>query len=582
MARRWRVEAMLCALAVAICVLASWPFAETGMTDDFSYIRTAQVFAATGHIVFNGWASAMLGWQLLPAAVLIKVFGFSFTIVRVTTLLVAMATAFLMQRTMVRAGAREWNATVGTLTMMLSPLMLPLSFNFLSDMWSFFSILLCLYGCLRALEAATDRAAMGWILFAAVGNGLTGTTRQIAWLGLLVMVPSTLWLLRGRKRVFWVGVAGFVVGLAIMGLAMHWFNTRPYTLPEPLKRGGWKNLLHQPPDVILRPALEIPMLMLPVLLMFTTAIGRSSRRGRLWIAWVGTIVVVVASVLFLRHTLTDWLAPFVIRGGSILGKAGLYTTWPVHLDAHSEAFYPKQPTWLRFVEAAATVVGSLSCLVTFSGKRETKEERAVPTWNSLLLLLVPFGLAYMCLLAPRGLANLTLDRYLLPLVMIALFLTVRWYQERVRADLPVLSLVLVLVIALGSVAALHDLFSMYRATLAAANEMRSAGVARDKIDAGFEYDGWTQIEEGGFVHQYGIHLPTGKTNDLSAHKNVCPLQIGEQFPNVAAEFSLSFSEDDCGGRSEFPAVTWSRWLGKPLTIYIVKNPIMPGTPQQIF
>ena len=98
----------------------AWPFAEMGMGDDFSYIRSAQVLAATGHVMFNGWGAPMIGFQLLPAALFIKLFGFSFTIVRLTVLLAAMATAFLFQRSMVRAGINEWNATAGTLTLVLS------------------------------------------------------------------------------------------------------------------------------------------------------------------------------------------------------------------------------------------------------------------------------------------------------------------------------------------------------------------------------------------------------------------------------------------------------------------------------
>jgi hypothetical protein len=71
----------------------------------------------------------MIGFQLLPAALFIKLFGFSFTIVRLTTLMAAMATAFLFQRSMVRAGINEWNATAGTLTLVLSPMFLVLSFS---------------------------------------------------------------------------------------------------------------------------------------------------------------------------------------------------------------------------------------------------------------------------------------------------------------------------------------------------------------------------------------------------------------------------------------------------------------------
>ena len=39
-----------------------------GLIDDFSYVRTAFLFARTGHYVYNGWTTAMLGAQIVWAA----------------------------------------------------------------------------------------------------------------------------------------------------------------------------------------------------------------------------------------------------------------------------------------------------------------------------------------------------------------------------------------------------------------------------------------------------------------------------------------------------------------------------------
>ena len=36
--------------------------------DDLSYLRTAFLFAQTGHFVYNGWTTAMLGAQIVWAA----------------------------------------------------------------------------------------------------------------------------------------------------------------------------------------------------------------------------------------------------------------------------------------------------------------------------------------------------------------------------------------------------------------------------------------------------------------------------------------------------------------------------------
>jgi hypothetical protein len=180
-------------------------------------------------------------------------------------------------------------------------------------------------------------------------------------------------------------------------------------------------------------------------------------------------------------------------------------------------------------------------------------------------------------LAPTGLINATLDRYLLPLVAIGLVLVLRHYQEAVRARLPIASFAVIFLIAGVGMTALHDVFSMYRTTLAAANELRAAGVARDHIDAGLEYNGWTQITEGGFIHFDGVRLPPGVSAEQAIDDNICPMQEVNWYSRVKPQYSLSFQENDCGGRAGLPPVIWHRWFGRrSVPVYIVKNPMIPG------
>jgi hypothetical protein len=585
---RARVGAGLCALSAAVCVLMAWPFAEMGMGDDFSYIRSAQVLADTGHIALNGWGAPMAIFQLLPAALFIKLFGFSFTIVRLTTLLVAMATAFLFQRAMVRAGINEWNATAGTLTLALSPMYLQLSFSFFTDMWCLFAIVFCFYACLHALQAQTSRAAVVWICSASIGNAIFGTVRQVAFLGVLVMVPCTLWLLRKRKQVLPAGIAACAAGYAIVLYALYWFSKQPFSVALPIRPTGLHTihmdtrLRNELPNILLRPALEIPMLMLPVLLMFLPAMRRSSRLAKA--GMVGSSIFLFAIGLHMLRqagTLSALLVPFVVRIGSILSWHGMFTVWPMMRILNPVWPDIGLPKSFRIMVALATIVGILCLQASFSLRKRTQSTVTVTTplqWRSLAVLVVPFLLAYTVALAPTGLVDGTLDRYLLPLVAIGMVLVVRHYQETVRTRLPIATFLLVFLIAGITVPALHDLFSMYRATLAAANEMRAAGVPRDQIDAGLEYNGWTQITEAGFIPSDGVRLPPGVSADRTITDNLCPITIPNWLPKIKPQYSLSFQQHDCGGQADFAPVIWHRWLGlHRLPIYIVKNPVIPGS-----
>jgi hypothetical protein len=274
--RRFRIPALFCALAVLVCELISRPYANMGICDDGPYILIAKNLAATGHIHYNGWSAAMLCWQLYLGAALIKVFGFSFTTVRMSTLLVALATAFLLQRTLARCGISERNSVIGTLALVLSPLYLLLSATFMSDIHGLFAIVACFYGCLRALQASKDRAAIGWLCFAVAVNVACGTSRQLAWLGVLVMVPCTLWLLRGRRRVLLAGVAATVVGILCILGCMLWLKHQPYILPEKLLSGRPRMMyvLYR----FIEFFLEVPFLLLPIMALFLLSIRRSSPR----------------------------------------------------------------------------------------------------------------------------------------------------------------------------------------------------------------------------------------------------------------------------------------------------------------
>lgn len=228
---------IICACAPAAALLVSRPVAEMGFVDDWSYVKTAFVFARTGHIVYNGWATAMLGWTIPWAALFIKLFGFSFTAVRLSTIPLAMASVYLLHASLVRFGVAGRNAIVGALTLGLSPLFLPLAASYMTDVGGLFCILLCLYLCQRAVAAHSNKATILWLACAALTNIAAGTVRQIAWLGALVMVPSTAWLLRKRAAVKPVALLLWIASVVSVLACMRWFERQPYSIAENIIQG---------------------------------------------------------------------------------------------------------------------------------------------------------------------------------------------------------------------------------------------------------------------------------------------------------------------------------------------------------
>ena len=222
----------------------------------------------------------------------------------------AMATAFLLQRTFVRAGLNPWNATLATMAFILSPLFLPLAFTFMRDVGGLLCLVICLYICLRAVQAGSERAAMACISLAALANAVGGTVRQIAWLGVLVMVPCTLWLLRRNRRVLVVGSLFCAARAAIVVAAMHWFARQPYAIPESVipSRIDLESLKSLG-RAGLRYAGQLMLLALPVLLMFAGSLRSWNRRMTIvFSAGIPSFVLLAIALSYTPSKLL-WLPP---------------------------------------------------------------------------------------------------------------------------------------------------------------------------------------------------------------------------------------------------------------------------------
>jgi hypothetical protein len=539
------------------------PVLEQGISDDWSYTRSAQVLAATGHIVYNGWATAMLGWQLYLGALFIRIFGFSFTAVRLSTLLVACATAWLVQRSFVLSGLTEKLATFGTLTLVLSPLLVPLAFTFMTDVPGLFVIALCLYSCLRILTAGTLRAQIGWLLFAVLSNAAGGTVRQIAWLGTLVMIPCLLWLLRRQRVLLAVGIPAVLLAVASIAFAMHWFHAQPYALDEPLlpSRFNADNLqtLHRS---LIGAALELPALLLPVLAGFLVPALRSGgRRAGLLVA--GTTLAAVATAFWLRRFSLMWLMMAPTLANTIT-RFGVLDVSPPQGPHAVVLGYPLR-LGVTFLSIA-----SLAALLWVSRQPIRPTPAATPNPH-LPWLTLPFCGAYFALLLPRAATVDLFDRYLLPLMLFALLGLLHLYQSRVNARVPLIGVGVLALFAGFAVAATHDFFSQYRARDAAIAQMLSSGVPANQIAGGFEFNAWTEILTTGVVAD--DRLPGMPPKRSPASRDACAPNMAYLSPHLDRQYALASIPDACGGPAGYTPVPYRTWLYPWAgAIYVVRDP----------
>ncbi len=566
--RRLRIPAVCCALAVLLCELLSHPFAEMGISDDGPYVVMAHTLAASGHILYTGWAAPMLVWQLVLAAAFVKLFGFSFSAVRMSTLLIAIIMAFVLQRILVRSNVSERNATLGTLALVLSPLYLVLSATFLTDITGLFAVVICLYGCLRALQSLTDRGAIAWLCFAVLTNAIFGTSRQIAWLGILVMLPSTLWLLRSRRRVVLGGTAATVAGALFIVACLQWLKHQPYTIPEHLLPKIFP-VAHTLGEFV-HTFLDVPFLLLPLFALFLPQIWKTRPRVRILLAAISFVYLLLA--IHLRHSHPDFLLE--PTGGARGGWVGIHG---IHEGTDLQGEPPLfLHTGLQILITIVSIGGLLGLLASFTIPRRAER---LPTatsyprvsWKQLAILLGPYALAYTLLLIPRA-TNLLFDRYMLgPLVILVLCLA-RYYQEKINPRIPIAGILLVAIMAAFGVILTHNTFAFYRARVALADQLHAAGIPDTSVDNGWEHNFDVELQHANHINEEEIVLPANSYVPIPAPPTgPCHTFWYYYTPHIHARYGVSFDPNACDGPASFAPVHYSRWPAlTPGTLYVVR------------
>lgn len=198
-----RASALLVAAAVLAAVLIVDPMREFMSQDDgWAYARSVEYLLRTGEYRLDAWSAANMPVQIYLAAGLAKVFGYSFSLLRISTLLLLVGGLAALYG-LLRRGLPAWPAAALTLGLLASPLVLMLGFTFMSDIQFMSWLLIAMWLYVRGFEAHSDAVVALGSLAAACAIG----TRQF--------------------------------GMAVIaGLIVTWFLSRPTTRP-PLRRMLW-------------------------------------------------------------------------------------------------------------------------------------------------------------------------------------------------------------------------------------------------------------------------------------------------------------------------------------------------------
>ncbi len=457
---------LLCCCGVALVN----PIGDFPLNDDWAYGLNARALAVENRLFFSDWPAMTLIAHTLWGTLFCKIFGFSFTVLRFSNLLMALFGLASFYQILTWAGVSRRMTWFAVLLLAFNPLWFVLANSYMTDV-PFLAVLLwslCLF--LKTLEKPMLTNLLAATFFALWACFV----RQLGLLlpGVFLLLFLYYQPLRWRNLLFaalplavcYVGVEIFAGWLKATGQL-----PESYTGADHLLKSFFDN-----PKVFDAAAERAGVALMTVglfLLPMSVSIFRKSTFQKM-----PTFGKFGIGMLLLPAAFCIWKAWGHVPYGNIFFNLGLGPKllkdgqWGGHIEMRlPDAYF----LWIKI----AAVIGAVSLLLSLRKSREATERhllaRNFSLWVSTLYLI------FIC-------SNwFFMDRHLLPFMAFALLAMAKSAERWSK-----IGVVLFGIIALFSIVATHDYLAWNRARWQAIGQLTRQGATPAQMDGGFEFNGW--------------------------------------------------------------------------------------------
>jgi len=477
---------LIVAVWIVVALLID-PRGEFPLNDDWAYAAAVKTLLGGGGIRLSGWTTVNLIAQIFWGALFCLPFGFSFTALRISTLVLGLTGVLSLYGLLREGDADHRTALFGALLLAFNPLYLVLSYTFMSDVPFIAISLLSFYFLVRGMRRNSGVEIVAGLLLASVALLIRQTGLAI------FMAFSVAYVAKHglRQQKVFVAAVSLASGFAVQ-ILWHHFLTSRHILPalygvqstlvlSPRSYASWHAIKPFAAGLVIL-AVYLGLFLFPLILWIGPRNVKALCRPRL-VSLMTVVYAVMGAIVFrrmrmpiLRNTLYDLgLGPALLQGGS-----------------------PSLPTAGKGFWAVVTFAGFLGSVVlvgaTLLAIGKTRKFLPMPAGKrELLVILLASGLIYLVPLSILTFTGRAFDRYVLflvPLGIVILFLLAR-DASRAKAGSLFISLAVASLILYGafSIAGTHDYLSWNRARWQALNNLETEQrVGPDEIDGGFEFN----------------------------------------------------------------------------------------------
>lgn len=451
---------------------------EFPLNDDWAYAHNVYHLSEHNTIKFSDWPAMTLLAQMYWGALFTKLFGFSFVVLRISTLVIGWIGVLAFFQLIFDQTKQERFAFLASLALVFNPLFFSLSYSFMTDVPFLSVAILSLLFFNRALENGHWKNIFLGTLFAII----TILIRQLG-----IIVPFFFLVAFIHKKGFNIrailtALSPFLLTFLVHQLAT-WWRVNYYGVPpnfgkiEQLLEGIWNgyffsNLSWRPGILLVYCGyfiLPISLLVVPTLWKKATNLHRG-------------VVLSVISLFIIAYSSAWNLIPV----GNIFYDFGLGPK--VLKDSFDGAnISPLLPNWgLTAFKSIGFVAASLLLAVftlIFFQNRQTKGY--LGNWAAIL------GYAAFLHISP-----FFFDRYYLFLFPFLIALAIPKNIAAISPKWWKISLASIAIYALFSVGLTHDYLSWNRARWQALYTLVEVEkISPKQIDGGFEFNGWYQTKK---------------------------------------------------------------------------------------
>lgn len=480
------------------------PIGDFPLNDDWAFGKSVRIWMEEGRFTIGNWGYMTLATHLLWGILFTKVFGFSFTILRLSTLVSSLIGVLTLNRLIERLSNNQTLAFVASLTLLFNPVYFNLSNTYMTDV-NFNTLLIVSVYLAYLYFQSNSKWYLLLLFFCSVALVLL---RQF---GLVFPIAFVISALFTQRRWLNIGLFSGVLILVLLCFKAYESYLKGIIPPDAGYKfsSGLGLTFKQSFDLFcyhfgLRYQSFFLFVMVMVSPLCVSLLMDSVTHTGRW----KTLLIALLSCYLTYHLLSGHR--FFIGNvfeSTMLGPETFYESYFSKIRHNaSEGFQ-----WLA--QMAIPVLCSISLFVVLVSIRFGFLTRGIRLSTNAPVFVLVFtlltGYAGMLLLVPTY-----FDRYLLP--MISFVLIVLLVKEKASSTYQRVGGLVLFFWMFISIAGTHDYLQWNRLRWQAYTDIKSEGIQPNKINGGFEVNCWdegreswwtnyTELNDYDYLIQFGPH-----------------------------------------------------------------------------